>query len=95
MSTDYISYGELLKGDKLLTTQLRTIGIMQPITSVLMESPKQGRGLKSTVLVDTKGSEVGMFDEIGSIYATDIVSVERDGVWYNVDGHPDTFNPLD
>jgi hypothetical protein len=68
---------------------------MQPITSVLMESPKQGRGLKSTVLVDTKGSEVGMFDEIGSIYATDIVSVERDGVWYNVDGHPDTFNPLD
>ena len=40
----------------------------------LMESPKQGRGYKSVVMMDVRGSDVGMFDEMGSVYVTDIVS---------------------
>ena len=51
------------KGTKLITKQL---GV--PTNAVAMESIKQGRGLKKVLLVDVKGSEIGMFDEIGSIY---------------------------
>ena len=40
----------------------------------LMESPKQGRGYKSVVMMDVRGSDAGMFDEMGSVYVTDIVS---------------------
>ena len=90
-----ITYGELVKGDKLKTTQLQDVGIMQPITSILLESPRQGKGLKNTVLVDTKGSEVGMFDEMGSVYANHIIAVLRDDEWIAVEGQPDTFNPFD
>ena len=68
---------------------------MQPITSILLESPRQGKGLKNTVLVDTKGSEVGMFDEMGSVYANHIIAVLRDDEWIAVEGQPDTFNPFD
>tara|TARA_R100000093_G_C1895713_1_gene58312 strand:+ start:186 stop:395 length:210 start_codon:yes stop_codon:yes gene_type:complete len=58
------------KGTKLITKQL---GV--PTNAVAMESIKQGRGLKKVLLVDVKGSEIGMFDEIGSIYVDDIVEV--------------------
>jgi hypothetical protein len=40
-----------------------------------MESIKQGRGFKRTLLVDVKGSEIGMFDEMGSVYVDDIIEV--------------------
>ena len=58
------------KGTKLITKQL---GV--PTNAVAMESIKQGSGLKKVLLVDVKGSEIGMFDEIGSIYVDDIVEV--------------------
>ncbi len=58
------------KGTKLITNQL---GV--PTNAVAMESIKQGKGLKKVLLVDVKGSEIGMFDEIGSIYVDDIVEV--------------------
>ena len=58
------------KGTKLITKQL---GV--PTNAVAMESIKQGRGLKKVLLVDVKGSEIGLFDEIGSIYVDDIVEV--------------------
>ena len=38
----------------------------------LLESPKQGRGYKSFVLMDVRGSEAGFFDEMGSVYVSDI-----------------------
>ena len=41
-----------------------------------MESIKQGKGFKKTLLVDVKGAEVGLFDEIGSIYVKNIVGVD-------------------
>jgi hypothetical protein len=64
------SFKNIKKGTKLITGQL---GI--PTNAVAMESIKQGRGYKSVLLVDVKGSEVGMFDEVGSIYVNDILEV--------------------
>ena len=58
------------KGTKLITKHL---GISVRATS--MESIKQGRGFKKILLVDVKGSDIGLFDEIGSIYVDDIVEV--------------------
>ena len=40
-----------------------------------LESIKQGRGFKKTILVDLRASEVGFFDECGSIYVKDIKQV--------------------
>ena len=58
------------KGTKLITKQL---GV--PTRATALESIKQGRGFKKVLLVDVKGSDVGMFDETGSIYVDDIVEV--------------------
>ena len=71
-----IKFSELKKGDKILHSHL---GTSPAVSGYIMESPRQGRGVKSTILVDVKGSEVGLFDEIGSIYSKEIIEVERDG----------------
>jgi len=60
------------KGTKLITKQL---GV--PTKATAMESIKQGRGFKTTLLVDVKGSYIGMFDEMGSIYVEDIIEVVK------------------
>ena len=70
---------ELKKGDKLKTNQL---GL--ETTAILLESPKQGKGIKKTLLVDCKGSEIGLFDEIGSIYTYQIKKVLKDNNWQYV-----------
>tara|TARA_R110001583_G_scaffold81558_2_gene217473 strand:+ start:679 stop:960 length:282 start_codon:yes stop_codon:yes gene_type:complete len=44
-----------------------------PIRAKLLESPKQGRGWKSIVFMDVKGSDAGFFDEAGSVYTKDII----------------------
>tara|TARA_Y100000310_G_C20509848_1_gene728271 strand:+ start:28 stop:279 length:252 start_codon:yes stop_codon:yes gene_type:complete len=59
---------EIKKGDKLLVDN----GLGQ-CSATAVESGRQGKGSKKTLLVDLKASEVGMFDEIGSVYATDIL----------------------
>ena len=38
-----------------------------------------------TRMVDTKGTEVGMFDEMGSVYSHDIVACEVEGEWVGVE----------
>ena len=80
-----MEYRDLKKGDKILTKQLGT-----PISGELLESPKQGKGLKKSILIYSNGEEIGMFSEAGSVYATDILKVNRDGTWHNVTGQPDT-----
>ena len=80
-----IKFIDLKKGDKILHSHL---GTTPPVSGYIMESPKQGRGVKSTILVDVKGSEVGMFDEMGSIYSREILKVKRDDVWLKVIGQP-------
>ena len=74
-----IHFKDLKKGDEIRSTQLGP-----PIDGKLMESPKQGKGIKKVILIYSLGSTVGMFDEHGSVYATDIVEVERDGKWHKV-----------
>ena len=78
-----VNYKDLKKNDEVRTTQLGT-----PVSGKLIESPKQGRGLKRTILIWSKGSEIGMFDEHGSVWATDVSQVLRDGAWLQVTGQP-------
>ena len=42
------------------------------IRAKLIESAKQGRGYKTAVLMDVRGSDAGLFDEMGSVYVNDI-----------------------
>jgi len=61
------------------------MGVNPPVSGIVMESPIVGRGVRSTLLVDVKGSEVGMFDEIGSIYTNQVLKVFRDDNWLPVE----------
>jgi hypothetical protein len=70
---------ELKKDDVILSKQL---GV--PIKGKLLESPLQGRGVKKTILIFAYGEDIGMFNEHGSIYITDILKVKRDNNWINV-----------
>ena len=59
-------------------TLLRVNNGLGECNAFAMESIKQGKGFKSTLLVDMKASEVGFYDEMGSIFVTDIVKVGGD-----------------
>ena len=84
-----IKYKDLKKDDDIQSNQ-----IVGPVnkdvmpTGKLLESPRQGKGLKKTILIRTNGSEVGLFDEAGSVYAPQIRKVWRDGNWQDVIDHP-------
>ena len=43
------------------------------VRAKLLDSPRQGRGWKKTVMMDVRGSDVGMYDEMGSVYVSDII----------------------
>ena len=78
-----IKYKDLKKNDKVRTTQLGP-----PVTGQLLESPFQGKGVKRAILIMSNGSEVGLFDDHGSVYAHDVVEVKRDGSWQQVPDQP-------
>lgn len=78
-----INYKDLIKGDKILTKQLG-----QPVSGELLESPKQGRGLKNIILIFSNAAEIGLFNESGSIYARDITKVKRNNNWMEVTNAP-------
>ena len=78
-----IKYADLKKGDKILTKQLG-----HPVSGILQESPKQGRGLKKAVSIFCNASEIGLFDEYGSVYGCDIVKVKRNNNWQEVTDAP-------
>jgi hypothetical protein len=78
-----MKYKDLVKGDKILTKQLGT-----PVSGELLESVKQGRGLKNIVLIFSNAAEIGLFDEAGSVYARDILKVKRDNKWEPVTDAP-------
>ena len=62
-------------------TNIRTKQLGVSVSGVMMDSLKG-----NTRLIKTFGSEVGLFDEIGSVYATDITMAENsDGVWEDVE----------
>ena len=82
-----IDYADLKKNDRVKTNQLGT-----PITGKLLESPKQGKGLKKVLLIWSNGEEIGMFSEAGSVYSHQIIAVHRDGEWYEVTGQPTNYS---
>ena len=73
---------EIKKGDKILHSHM---GSQPPVSGIVKESPIQGRGVRSTLLVKVMGSEVGLFDEIGSIYTKEVLKVFRDENWLPVE----------
>ena len=66
---------EIKKGMKIKSVQL---GV--PVTGIMLDNKKG-----NTRLVDVKGSEVGFFDEMGSVYAHDITLVLVDNCWVEVE----------
>ena len=70
-----VKTNDIKKGIKIKSVQL---GV--PVTGIMLDNKKG-----NTRLVDVKGSEVGLFDEMGSIYSHDIILAEIDGVWKSVE----------
>jgi len=60
---------ELKKGD----TYIIDNGLGASVKAKLLESPRQGKGWKSIVLMDVYGSSIGFFDEAGGVYTKDIL----------------------
>ena len=61
-------------------TELRVNNGLGYCKAFALESIKQGRGLKKTIIVDLRGSEIGLFDDFGSIYVKDILEVVSGGI---------------
>ena len=62
-------------------TNIRTKQLVVSVSGVMMDSLKG-----NTRLIKTFGSEIGMYDEIGSVYATDITHAENsEGLWEDVE----------
>ena len=70
-----VKTNDIKKGTKIKSVQL---GLS---VGGIMADNKKG----NTRLVDVKGSEVGLFDEMGSVYSHDIILAEIDGVWKSVE----------
>ena len=70
-----VKTNDIKKGTPIRTTQLGAL------VSGTMEDNLKG----NTRLIHTKGSEVGMFDEYGSVYAWDIEEAKIDGEWVQVE----------
>jgi len=66
---------DIKKGMEIKTDQLGRL------ISGTMEDNRKG----NTRLINTKGSEIGMFDEMGSVYAWNIKSVKIGGAWERVE----------
>ena len=67
-----VMYKDLKKNDEVRTTQLGP-----PVSGKLLESPVQGKGVKRAILIMSNGSEVGLFDDHGSVYAHDVAEVKE------------------
>jgi len=76
-----IKFKDLKKGQEIKSDQLHPFILC---SGKLLESPKQGKGVKKTILVDAKGSELGFFDEAGSIYSSQIKLAKVNGNWVTV-----------
>ena len=70
-----VTTNEIKKGTVIKSVQLGT-----PCTGIMADNMKGDRRL-----VNVKGSEVGMFDEIGSVYSHDITMALIDDEWIQVE----------
>ena len=73
-----IYFKDLKKGQEIKSSQLHPFILC---SGKLLESPKQGKGIKKTILIDAKGSELGFFDEAGSIYSHQIKLAKVANKW--------------
>ena len=73
-----INFKDLKKGQLIKSNQLHPTFLC---SGKLLESPKQGKGVKKTVLIDSKGSELGLFDEAGSVYSHQIKLAKVANKW--------------
>ena len=76
-----IYFKDLKKGQEIKSSQLHPFILC---SGKLLESPKQGRGIRKTILIDSKGSELGLFDEAGSVYSSQIKLAKVNGNWEKV-----------
>ena len=76
-----INFKDLKKGQEIKSDQLHPFILC---SGKLLENPKQGKGIKKTILIDAKGSELGFFDEAGSIYSSQIKLAKVNGSWVTV-----------
>ena len=76
-----IKYRDLKKGQEIKSSQLHPVILC---SGKLLESPLQGRGVRKTILIDAKGSELGFFDEAGSVYSSQIKLAKVNGTWEKV-----------
>ena len=63
----------MIKAEDLVKNEWYHIDNGLKVQAQLLESPKQGRGYKKTVLMKVMGSQAGFFDEMGSVYVSDII----------------------
>ena len=49
------------------------------IRAKLIESARQGRGYKTIVLMDVRGTDAGCFDEMGGVHVDDIIREHKNG----------------
>ena len=73
-----IYFKDLKKGQQIKSSQLHPYHLC---SGKLLESPKQGKGIKKTVLIDAKGSELGFFDDAGSVYSHQIKLAKVANKW--------------
>ena len=66
---------EIKKGMKVKSGQLGSL-----VTGTMLDNKKG-----NIRLLNVKGSEVGLFDEMGSVYSHEIMLVEVDGEWKKVE----------
>ena len=76
-----INFKDLKKGQEIKSSQLHPFVLCK---GKLLESQKQGKGIKKTILIDAKGSELGFFDEAGSIYSSQIKLAKVNNTWEGV-----------
>ena len=80
-----INFKDLKKSQEIKSSQLHPVILC---SGKLLESPKQGKGIKKTILIDAKGSELGLFDEAGSVYSSQIKLAKVNGTWEKVTDAP-------
>ena len=83
----FVYFKDLKKGDTIKTNHLHPL---HHVTAKLLESPKQGRGTKDTILCEVHGSQLGLFDEAGSIYSKQaLLRLNADGTSWSRIIHDD------
>ena len=69
-----------MKASELIKDKLYIINNFgYDIRAKLIESARQGRGYKTIVLMDVRGTDAGSFDEMGGVHVDDIIREHKNG----------------